>query len=70
MSSAPWRRSPLSQRLRPGRRLYDFDTGKFAVATEPVGSVSHLSAVVGLNELCAELIGLVHRPEFKDAYLD
>ncbi len=46
------------------------DTGKFAVATEPVVSVSHLSAVAGPNELCAELIGLVDRPELKGAYLD
>lgn len=53
-----------------GSGLYDLDTGKFAVATEPVVSVSHLSAVFGLNELCAELIGLVDMPAFKDAYLD
>lgn len=53
-----------------GSGLYDLDTRKFAVATEPVVSVSHLSAVFGSNELCAELIGLVDMPAFKDAYLD
>ncbi|MFB4425816.1 Tat pathway signal sequence domain protein [Streptomyces sp. QL37] len=53
-----------------GSGLYDLDTGKFAVATEPVVSVSHLSAVFGLNELCAELIDLVDVPKFEEAYLD
>ncbi|MFJ4842734.1 Tat pathway signal sequence domain protein [Streptomyces sp. NPDC088746] len=53
-----------------GSGLYDLDTGKFAVGTEPVVSVSHLSAVFGLNELCAELIDLVDVPEFEEAYLD
>ncbi len=53
-----------------GSGLYDLDTGEFAVADRPVVSVSHLSAVFGLNELCAELIHLVDIPEFKDTYLD
>ncbi|KOV62615.1 hypothetical protein [Streptomyces sp. MMG1121] len=53
-----------------GSGLYDLDTGKFAVADKPVVSVSHLSAVFGLNELCAELIHLVDMPAFKTAYLD
>ena len=53
-----------------GSGLYDLDTGRFAVAAEPVVGVSHLSAVFGLNELCAELIDLVDMPEFKEAYLD
>ncbi|KOX04577.1 hypothetical protein [Streptomyces sp. NRRL B-3648] len=53
-----------------GSGLYDLDTGKFAVADKPAVSVSHLSAVFGLNELCAELIHLVDMPEFKEAYLD
>jgi hypothetical protein len=43
---------------------------QFAVATEPVVSLSHLSAVFGPNELCAELIGLVDMPAFKKAYPD
>ncbi|MEV8568832.1 Tat pathway signal sequence domain protein [Streptomyces sp. NPDC051322] len=53
-----------------GSGLYDLDTGKFAVADKPVVSVSHLSAVFGLNELCAELIDSVDMPKFKEAYLD
>ncbi|MFJ4631847.1 Tat pathway signal sequence domain protein [Streptomyces sp. NPDC088847] len=53
-----------------GSGLYDLDTGKFAVATAPVVSVSHLSAVFGLNELCAELIHLVDMPKFKEVYMD
>ncbi|MET7985247.1 Tat pathway signal sequence domain protein [Streptomyces sp. NPDC005281] len=53
-----------------GSGLYDLDTGRFAVAAEPVVGVSHLSAVFGLNELCAELVDLVDMPAFKEAYLD
>ncbi|MFI6877841.1 Tat pathway signal sequence domain protein [Streptomyces sp. NPDC050400] len=53
-----------------GSGLYDLDTGKFAIAEEPVVGVSHLSAVFGLNELCAELIDLVDMPKFEEAYYD
>jgi hypothetical protein len=53
-----------------GSGLYDLDTGRFAVEKEPKVGVSHLSAVFGLNELCAELIDLVHMPAFREAYLD
>ncbi|MER7400698.1 Tat pathway signal sequence domain protein [Streptomyces sp. NPDC000151] len=53
-----------------GSGLYDLDTGKFAVAEKPAVSVSHLSAVFGLNELCAELIDLVDNEKFEKAYLD
>ncbi|MDX3754803.1 Tat pathway signal sequence domain protein [Streptomyces sp. AK02-04a] len=53
-----------------GSGLYDLDTGRFAIASAPVVSVSHLSAVFGLNELCAELIDLVDMPKFKEVYLD
>ncbi|GGZ08268.1 exo-rhamnogalacturonan lyase family protein [Streptomyces poonensis] len=53
-----------------GSGLYDLDTGKFAVAEKPVVGVSHLSAVFGLNELCAELIDLIDMPEFNEAYYD
>ncbi|MEU3339548.1 Tat pathway signal sequence domain protein [Streptomyces sp. NPDC006668] len=53
-----------------GSGLYDLDTGEFAVASSPVVSVSHLSAVFGLNELCAELIDLVDMPKFNQAYVD
>ncbi|MFD4598516.1 Tat pathway signal sequence domain protein [Streptomyces sp. NPDC058464] len=53
-----------------GSGLYDLDTGRFATATTPVVSVSHLSAVFGLNELCAELIHLTDMPEFDEAYFE
>ncbi|MGW2825202.1 exo-rhamnogalacturonan lyase family protein [Streptomyces sp. NPDC001443] len=53
-----------------GSGLYDLDTGRFAVATTPVVGVSHLSAVFGLNELCAELIHLTDIPAFNAAYYD
>ncbi|MFG2939309.1 Tat pathway signal sequence domain protein [Streptomyces sp. NPDC048282] len=53
-----------------GSGLYDLDTGKFATADTPVVSVSHLSAVFGLNELCAELIHLVDMPRFNEVYFD
>ena len=53
-----------------GSGLYDLDTGRFAIAGKPVVSVSHLSAVFGLNELCAELIDLVDMPEFNEVYFD
>ncbi|MBA2946291.1 exo-rhamnogalacturonan lyase family protein [Streptomyces himalayensis] len=53
-----------------GSGLYDLDTGKFAIADKPVVGVSHLSAVFGLNELCAELIDLVDMPKFNEAYFD
>ncbi len=53
-----------------GTGLYDLDTGKFAIAEKPVVGVSHLSAVFGLNELCAELIDLVDMPKFNEAYYD
>ncbi|MFI9293591.1 exo-rhamnogalacturonan lyase family protein [Streptomyces gardneri] len=53
-----------------GTGLYDLDTGRFAVATEPVVGVSHLSAMFGLVEMCAELIDLVDMPQFKAAWLD
>ncbi|MFK4071521.1 Tat pathway signal sequence domain protein [Streptomyces sp. NPDC029674] len=53
-----------------GSGLYDLDTGEFAVAAEPAVSVSHLSAMFGLVEMCAELIDLIDLPEFKTAWLD
>jgi hypothetical protein len=51
-----------------GSGLYDIDTGEFAVAQKTV-SVSHLSAMFGQVEICAELIGLVDLPEFEAAWL-
>lgn len=53
-----------------GTGLYDLDTGRFAVADQPVVGVSHLSAMFGLVEMCAELIDLVDLPAFKTAWLD
>jgi hypothetical protein len=51
-----------------GSGLYDLDTGKFAIGA-PVVSVSHLSAVFGLVEMCSELIAMVDIPEFTAAWL-
>ncbi|BCY07071.1 hypothetical protein [Actinoplanes sp. L3-i22] len=51
-----------------GSGLYDIDTGEFAVAAKTV-SVSHLSAMFGQVEICAELIGLVDVPGFEQAWL-
>ncbi|MFH8607455.1 Tat pathway signal sequence domain protein [Streptomyces sp. NPDC018029] len=53
-----------------GSGLYDLDTGEFAVAAEPAVNVSHLSAMFGLVEMCAELIDLVDLPGFKAVWLD
>ncbi|WP_395365794.1 Tat pathway signal sequence domain protein [Streptomyces sp. YH02] len=53
-----------------GTGLYDLDTGRFAIADKPVVGVSHLSAMFGLVEMCAELIDLVDQPRFKEAWLD
>lgn len=53
-----------------GSGLYDLDTGRFAIATTPVVGVSHLSAVFGLVEICAEVIDLVEVDGFKAAWLD
>jgi hypothetical protein len=56
-----------------GDGLYDLDTGRFAVETTPVISVSHLSASFGLPELAAEIIADVPEadvPGFRDAWLD
>ncbi|GAA2286326.1 Tat pathway signal sequence domain protein [Glycomyces scopariae] len=56
-----------------GEALYDLDTGRFDTARDRV-SVSHLSAVFGLVEVCSELVslidaGLVDAPGFRDAWL-
>jgi hypothetical protein len=53
-----------------GSALYDLDTGRFAVSPTPVVSVSHLSSMFGLVELCAELIAMIDMPAFKQAWLD
>lgn len=51
-----------------GSGLYDLDTAEFAQAAKTV-SVSHLSAMFGQVEICAELIGLVDVPGFEQAWL-
>lgn len=52
-----------------GSGLYDLDTGRFAPVTEKKVSVSHLSAMFGLVEICAEAIDLVEVPGFEKAWL-
>ena len=47
----------------------DPDTGKFVIPKQDQPSVSHLSAVFGLTEICSELINLVDMPEFTEAWL-
>ncbi|MET0322979.1 MAG: DUF6250 domain-containing protein, partial [Duganella sp.] len=44
-------------------------TGAFIVEQEKKLSVSHLSAVFGLPEICSELIRTVPQPAFRDAWL-
>ncbi|GAA1671022.1 Tat pathway signal sequence domain protein [Glycomyces endophyticus] len=56
-----------------GEALYDLDTGRFDTGRDRV-SLSHLSAVFGLVEVCSELVslidaGLVEAPGFRDAWL-
>ncbi|THV29474.1 Tat pathway signal sequence domain protein [Glycomyces paridis] len=56
-----------------GEALYDLDTGRFDTDRDRV-SVSHLSAVFGLVEVCSELVGLIdagqlEAPGFKEAWL-
>ncbi len=46
------------------------DTGEFDRVPTDAVAVSHLSAVFGLVEVCAELIQLVDVPEFRKAWLD
>jgi len=52
-----------------GSGLYDLDTGRFAPVAEKIVSVSHLSAMFGEVEICAELIDLVEMPAFEAAWL-
>jgi hypothetical protein len=51
-----------------GARM-DAATGAFHVPGKPSVEVSHLSAVFGLVEVCAELIQLLDVPEFERAWL-
>jgi len=47
----------------------NLDTGEFDIATSPKVSVSHLSAVFGLPEVCAELVELLPEPAFERAWI-
>ena len=51
-----------------GEALYDLDRGRFDTGREMI-SVSHLSAVFGLVEICSELVDLVQDPDFERAWL-
>jgi len=52
-----------------GARL-DLASGGFARSQSDRVNVSHLSAVFGLVEVCAELVSLIDIPEFTRAWLD
>jgi hypothetical protein len=52
-----------------GARL-NIHTGAFALSEDKRPNVSHLSAVFGLVEVCAELIQLFDEKEFRQAWLD
>jgi hypothetical protein len=52
-----------------GSAEMELQTGKFAMADKDKISVSHLSAVFGLAEICMELIAVVDMPEFEKAWL-
>ena len=53
-----------------GGAKLNLDTRVFATETSDRVSVSHLSSVFGLVEVCAELIQLLDVPAFKQAWLD
>ena len=48
----------------------DLATGAFDLPKEGPANASHLNAVFGLVEVCAELLQLLDVPEFKQAWLD
>jgi hypothetical protein len=50
--------------------ILNVETGAFEITKSDKVSVSHLNAVFGLVEVCAELIQLLDVPEFKRAWLD
>jgi hypothetical protein len=52
-----------------GSAQMELATGKFLPAPADQLSVSHLSAVFGLPEICAELIALIDMPAFEKAWL-
>ncbi|MBT1695653.1 Tat pathway signal sequence domain protein [Fulvivirgaceae bacterium PWU4] len=47
----------------------ELSTGKFAMEPKDKISASHLSAVFGLAEICAELVDAVNMPEFEKAWV-
>jgi len=53
-----------------GRGAFDPDTGLFTNVSGNDVDVSHLLAVFGLVEICAELISLFKVPEFEKAWLE
>ncbi|HLT66287.1 MAG TPA: Tat pathway signal sequence domain protein, partial [Microbacterium sp.] len=58
----------LPQGFLTGEALYDLDTGRFQTDRDRI-SVSHLSAVFGLVEICSEVISLVDIPSFTKAWV-
>jgi hypothetical protein len=52
-----------------GGGVMDLRTGAYVVDRQKKVSVSHLSAVFGLPEICSELIRTVPQPAFRDAWL-
>jgi YetA-like protein len=52
-----------------GSGSYDLDTGRLAPVTEKKVDVSHLSAMFGQVEICAELIDLIPDAAFEAAWL-
>lgn len=52
-----------------GAGTMNLDTGAFAIDTSRKLSVSHLSAVFGLTEICAELLRTLPEPAFRRAWL-
>lgn len=53
-----------------GTFAFDVETKELTPPRNAEPNVSHLSAVFGLVEVCAELIQLLDVPSFKDAWLD
>ncbi len=53
-----------------GSGRMNLDTGAFDISPDNRVNVSHLTAVFGLVEVCAELVQLLDVPEFRKAWLD
>ncbi|WP_259772518.1 exo-rhamnogalacturonan lyase family protein [Pseudoduganella lutea] len=52
-----------------GSAVMNLDTGAFRIDGSGKIAVSHLSAVFGLTEICAELLRTLPEPAFRDAWL-